>query len=76
MLQFIETNLSAGMNIYVSTAYSHIKVSPKTLAKFQAANHPLFKIDEHGFLLMARGKRYDAICGPNTVLVRVSAMVD
>ena len=59
-LAWITDALASGQTIYVSTALRHTKITPKTAARFAAANHPLFKASDKS-LYMAVGRRYDCI---------------
>jgi hypothetical protein len=73
MLEFIETHLSNGLTIYICTARNAIKVSPKTVAKFNDGGHKLFKFDSEGNLRIASGKNFNIICHKNMSLVTVKA---
>ena len=73
MLEFIETQITAGLTIYVRTARGAIKVSPKTVAKFNTGGHKLFKTDSEGNLRIASGKSFNIICTPHIALVGVTA---
>ena len=71
--KFINEKIDAGMTIMIATHIKVTQVSPKTFAKFEAANFPLFKMSNNGELMMAEGSKYVCIATPTHILVRVSA---
>jgi hypothetical protein len=61
MTKIIET-IKSGRTLVFSTHLKHVQVSPKTLAKWEASGHNLFKVSGNS-VFMARGKNYDCIDG-------------
>ena len=68
MLEFIEANLAKGLTIHICTSLKTISISPKTVAKFEKVGAKIFKIDSTGFLCVASGKTFNAICSPTISL--------
>jgi hypothetical protein len=71
MLEFIESGLANGATIHVCTPLRTTAISPKTAAKWKAANNQLFKIDAEGNLRMASGNNFVIISYPTIPLVAV-----
>ncbi len=71
--QFITDKIAEGLTVMVATNLRATKITPKTAAKFEAANHPLFKIGSDGCLYMAEGKSYVCIAYKDMILTRISA---
>jgi len=70
---FITGKIAEGFTVMVATNLKATQITPKTFAKFEAANHPLFKIGEDGCLYMASGKGYVCIAYKDMILTRISA---
>lgn len=70
---FINDKIAQGLTVMVATNWKATQITPKTAAKFEAANHPLFKIGSDGCLYMAEGKGYVCIAYENMILARISA---
>ena len=47
-----------GKVLYIATHYRITKIDAKTVAKFDAANHPVIKTGTDGHLYMASGRKY------------------
>jgi hypothetical protein len=61
MTKIVDT-IKSGQTLVFSTYLKHISVSPKTLAKWEASGHKLFKVSGDS-VLMASGKNYNCIDG-------------
>jgi len=61
MNKIVET-IKSGKTLVFSTYLKHIAVSPKSLAKWEASGHQLFKVSGNS-VMMASGKKYNCIDG-------------
>ena len=72
--EFIMSSLNGGLSVYITTAYTSKRITPKTFAKWEQSGHKLFKIDSTGHLVIASGKNYNSIATPSVVLVSIKAI--
>ena len=71
--EFINKHIADGKTIFVRTHTRAIEVTPKTVKRFEKANHPLFKMNSANELLMAEGKRYVCLATPDLCMVGITA---
>lgn len=57
----INEALAAGHTVYISTALSCTKITPRTAERWAKAGQDLFRVDSRGSLLLRAGKRWDCI---------------
>lgn len=70
---WIQAQLGAGRTVNLSTYLKTIQVTPRIAAEWDAAGRDLFKIGKDGCLYVGRGKQYDCIAYPDTILVHVTS---
>ena len=64
-LEMINNALASGKTVYAATCTRVTKVTPKTAAKFEAINRPVFKVVNDSLYITA-GNRY--VCADHVAL--------
>lgn len=72
-LKFIESALSEGRTVYISTATRNTAISPGCAQRWRNAGNSLFKLNSAGDLLMASGLFFVRLTSGTICLARLSA---
>jgi len=70
---WIQGQLEQGRTVNLSTYLKTIQITPKIALAWSNAGRDILKIGKDGCLYVGRGKHYDCIGYPNTVLCRVTS---
>ena len=70
---WIQDQLASGRTVNLSTYLKTVQVTPRIAAQWSDAGRDLFKIGKDGCLYVGRGKQYDCIAYPDTILCRVTS---
>lgn len=70
---FINNAITAGKTVYIATRLRVTELSPKTVAKFEAAGYKAYKMGKDGCLYLASGKSFVCIATPHFFYVNIEA---